>query len=181
MSFQEVHLHRSRPLILLMRQWMAQDQTMAVYDSPHQGWRLQSLPNPEPVLFQLCFRNFSILEFLKLNNDQHLVLQSFVILYTFTDFIVPFLSLDCIQVMFCPLSEKIFNFTYRIHAYCKRVNAEMLKKKVKDFLSPISTLVYTAPIFYISANIYLHIQMYEYMNTLGAVLHKQDYTIHIVL
>lgn len=48
----------------------------------------------------------------------------------------------------------------------------MLKKKVKDFLSPISTLVYTAPIFYVSANIYLHIQMYEYMNTLGTVLHK---------
>lgn len=88
----------------------------------------------------------------------------------FYRFYSTFSFLGCIQVMFCPLSEKILNFTYRIHAYCKRVNAEMLKKKVKDFLSPISTVMYTAPIFYVSANIHLHIQMY--MNTLGTILHK---------
>lgn len=73
MSFLELNLCKSRTPILLMSQWMAQDKIMAVYDSPHQGWSLQSLPNPRSTLFQIFLSNPSILEFLKVYNYQHLV------------------------------------------------------------------------------------------------------------
>lgn len=60
MSFLGAHLNISRTLISLS-QWMAQDKIMDVRTLPRQGWTLQSLPNP--VLFQLFFRNSSLLEF----------------------------------------------------------------------------------------------------------------------
>lgn len=62
MSFLEVHLYVSCTLILLS-QGMAQDKIVAAYYSSSSG--LDSpVSNHGPVLFQLFFRNSSILEFL---------------------------------------------------------------------------------------------------------------------
>lgn len=147
-SFLRVHLYRSCTLILLMSYWMAQDKIITSYYCPHQGWSLQSLPNLGLVLLQLFLRNSSILEFLRLSNYQDTFGSS--------HFYSTFYFLGCIQVMFFPFLEKKNLLTEIIHAYCKRISAEMQKKTVKDFPSPVSTLRCTDPIFYASANIYTY-------------------------
>lgn len=131
MSFLGAHFSISCTLIL-PSQWMAQDKIRDVSTLPHWGWTVQSLPYPRPVLFQLYFRNSSLLEFsssITINIWFFRFSQYFTFFLVLHIFIVLFiLSLNTIKLCFSPFEKNIFiALTEIIHAYCKIVDAEMLK------------------------------------------------------